>query len=76
MSRRARVIDRLRAVHGGAWIYCHHAGEWTQLETARRVAAFASWAPRFEWDDDHYTTSYRWTDTHELALWGFPLPEP
>lgn len=70
----ARIIDRLRKWYPGTWTYSHRYCVYTLTTDTgtRTVRAYAEYAPRYDWDDDHYETTYRWEDTGEHAL-GYEL---
>jgi len=68
--KRDRLIERLRRTHGGEWVYEPGVyGQYFQKNTGRRVKVCAAFSPRFDGDDDTFTTRLYWTDTQEGAEW-------
>ena len=63
---RGRVIDGLRKQFGGAWHYDRDGHEWRSSH-GWSVTAEAHWTPRYEGDDDNFTTRYRRSDTGALV---------
>lgn len=61
-----RIIDQLREVFPGRWVYDQQQCVWRH-EAGWHVQAFASFAPRYDGDDDTFVTRYRRSDTGEVV---------
>lgn len=67
LVRTVPVIKFLRAMYPGKWTYNRRANHWIH-ESGWYVYACAELAPRHEGDDDAFRTTYRRSDTNELAF--------
>lgn len=62
LKSKVRIIDQLRKLYPGTWVYDQQSGDWIGPDF--KVGARASWAP--QWDgDESFVVSYIRTDTLE-----------
>jgi len=66
-ARAVRVITLLRRKFPGRWTYNARRFPRWQHEDGWGVEAYAELAPRYDGDDDTFTTVYRRTDTREVV---------
>lgn len=65
-AKKNRVIEQLRKAFPGAWYYDSLENVWCGPEFV--VRAYSVYSPRYDGDDDSFTTEYRRTDTGEMVL--------